>query len=161
MEWSPIEPSSRGGSWVSQWVCRSCSRTLQESDIPPFGAVSCHSCQGPSGVIFDAISGALQHFCFACWQPVVGGLRPWFSQGPLRVFGSLYGWGDSPPSPPGVGTQSWFFCPLISIALGAVELSRGVSMCEFGRRSPVPDGQDSTSSRLAQRLCPALRSVVC
>ena len=118
MEWSPIAPSSRGGSWVSQWVCRSCSRAVQESDIPPSGAVSCHSCQGPAAVIFDTISGALQHFCFACWQPVVGGLHPWFSQGPLRVLGSLYGSGDSHPSPPGVGTQSWFFCPLISNALG-------------------------------------------
>ena len=60
----------------------------------------------------------------------------------LFVFlGSLYGWGDSPPSLSGVGTQSWFFCPLISVALGAVELSRGVSMYEFGRRSPVPDDQ--------------------
>ena len=48
---------------------------------------------------------------------------------------------DSPPSQPGVGTQSWFFCPLISVALGAVELSCGVSMYEFGRRSPVPVDQ--------------------
>ena len=86
---------------------------------------------------FWAISALL--FCVlatSCWRAACLILTRSSS-----CFGIALWMGDSPPSPPRVGTQSWFFCPLISIALGAVELSRGVSMYEFGRRSPVPDDQ--------------------
>ena len=45
----------------------------------------------------------------------------WFSGGPLCHLSPLYG-RDSPMlSQPGEGTQSWQFCPLISLGLLAVE----------------------------------------
>ena len=51
----------------------------------------------------------------------------WFSHGPLSIFPSLYGWGRGDPTPPGSGTQSWLFCPLISLGLALAE-SRLVSL---------------------------------
>ena len=67
---------------------------------------------------------------------------------PERVHdGRLYGWGQSPISPPGNGSQSWLFCPLISLALAAAEP---------GSRSPLPDVQrDFWNSQAAQiiHLC--------
>ena len=41
-------------------------------------------------------------------------------------MGRLYGWGQSPISPPGNGSQSWRFCPLISLALAAAKRERDV-----------------------------------
>ena len=56
-------------------------------------------------------------------------------------MGRLYGWGDSPITPPGGGPQSWLFCPLISLALESIEIARGVSRWSTGSRHPVPDPQ--------------------
>ena len=44
----------------------------------------------------------------------------------------------SPIAPPGSGSQSWLFCPLISLALAA-ERARGVRLHSTGSRSSVPD----------------------
>ena len=43
------------------------------------------------------------------------------SHGPLSRFPSLFGWGRDNPTPPGSGTQSWLFCPLISLGLALAE----------------------------------------
>ena len=61
------------------------------------------------------------------WHPPPSSVDPpdWFSHGPLSCFDSLYGWGSSRPSPPGSGTQSWLFCPLISLGLALAESNRG------------------------------------
>ena len=44
----------------------------------------------------------------------------WFSHGPLAGLGSLHGWWSPPVTQPGTGSQSWLFCPLISLVLSAL-----------------------------------------
>ena len=45
----------------------------------------------------------------------------WFTHGPLASLGSLYGSGSPPVTQPGTGSQSWLFCPLISLGLLAAD----------------------------------------
>ena len=67
--------------------------------------------------------------------------RDWFSSGPLSRLGPLYSWGASSPSPPGEGTRSWLFCPLMSLGLWALEARHAVPAYSTGPRAPVPDPQ--------------------
>ena len=61
----------------------------------------------------------------------------WFSHGPLSRFPSLYGWGRGDPTPPGSGTQSWLFCPLISLGLALAQSRMGVPPYSTGNREQV------------------------
>ena len=66
-------------------------------------------------------------------------------------MGRLFGWGESPISPPGSGSQSWLFFPLISLALAADDRERNVPLYPTGSRSPLPDVQrDFWNSEAAQ-----------
>ena len=56
----------------------------------------------------------------------VANVASWFVAGPLSMFGDLCGWGSGPITAPGSGTQSWLFCPLISMALARAEVLRSV-----------------------------------
>ena len=49
-----------------------------------------------------------------------------FTHGPLASLGSLHGWRSPPVTQPGTGSQSWLFCPLISLELLATERTHGV-----------------------------------
>ena len=62
-------------------------------------------------------------------------------QGPLTRLGALYGWGQMPISPPGVGSQSWLFCPLISLGLENAEHTRRAVPFSTGLRHLVPEDQ--------------------
>ena len=63
----------------------------------------------------------------------------WFTSGGLAR--PLYGWNTSSLSRPGEGTQSWLFCPLISLGLRSLEINLGVVAFSTGPRAPVPDSQ--------------------
>ena len=158
MEWSPLHPSNDGAtSWVPQWVCRSCGASTSLLDIPPLDAASCSLCSTASAIVFDRPSGRAVRFCVPCQRVVshdssvanpVASSPPssvdppdWFSHGPLSCFDSLYGWGSSRPSPPGSGTQSWLFCPLISLGLARAESNRGIPPYSTGSREHVPPEQ--------------------
>ena len=147
MEWSPLHPSSPGAtSWVPQWVCRSCGASTSLFDIPPLDAASCPLCSTSSAIVFDRPSGRAVRFCVPCQRvvsspPSTSDAPDWFSHGPLSNFESLYGWGSSRPSPPGSGTQSWLFCPLISLGLALAESNRGVPPYSTGNRDQVPPEQ--------------------
>ena len=67
--------------------------------------------------------------------------RNWFTHGPLSRFSPLYGWGSAPPTPPGSGSQSWLFCPLISLGLALAESQLGVPPYSTGSRDQVPFDQ--------------------
>ena len=125
MEWSPIDPSAQGSSsdWVLQQVCRSCGSSTSMQDIPALPAVSCSLCWSPTMVTVLPQTPV----------PPVPAPPPdndpptdWFSHGPLTRFASQCGWARGDPTPPGSGTQSWLFCPLISLGLALAESRMGV-----------------------------------
>ena len=65
----------------------------------------------------------------------------WFSHGPLTRCPSLYGWGRGDPTHPGSGTQSWLFCPLISLGLALAESRMGVLPYSTGNCEQFPSEQ--------------------
>ena len=67
--------------------------------------------------------------------------RNWFTHGPLSTFSPLYEWGSAPPTNPGSGSQSWLFCPLISLWLALSESQLGVPPYSTGSRDQVPFDQ--------------------
>ena len=79
MEWSPIAPSSRGGSWGSRSGCVEVVQG-QCNAGEPHSSLWCRSMP-------FLPRDQQQHFCFACWQPVVGGLTRSSS-----CFGSIFLW---------------------------------------------------------------------
>ena len=173
MEWSPLHPSSSHGatSWVPQWVCRSCGASTSLLDIPPLDAASCSLCSTASAIVFDRPSARAVRFCVPCQRVVphdstvanpVASSPPssvdppdWFSHGPLSCFDSLYGWGSSRPSPPGSGTQSWLFCPLVSLGLALAESNRGIPPYSTGSREQVPPDQSLFWSTHASHIIQA------
>ena len=72
---------------------------------------------------------------------IPAGVPPFFSRGPLCQLGALYGWGRGALSMPGQGTQSWLFCPLISLGLALSEERSGTALWSTGRRAIVPAPQ--------------------
>ena len=160
MEWSPIHPSAQGSSsdWVLQWVCRSCGSSTSMQDVP----------------IFDRPTGRVVRFCVSCQlvvphdcvspppqPPVPPAPAPpcdneppadWFSHGALSRFTSLYGWGRGDPTPPGSGTQSWLFCPLISHGRALAESRMGVHSFSTAIREQVPSGQSQFWTALALHI---------
>ena len=120
-------------------------------------------CSSSAAIVFDRPTGRVARFCVSC-QLVVphDGVSPppqppvppvpvpppdndlqadWFSHGPLSRFPSPYGWGRGDPTPPGSGTQSWLFCPLISLGLALAESRLGVPPYSTGNREQVPSEQ--------------------
>ena len=56
--------------------------------------------------------------------------------------------------PPGSGTQSWLFCPLISLGLALAESRLGVPPCSTGNREQVPSEQSQFwTARALSTLC--------
>ena len=99
-----------------------------------------------AGAVLDVTTGNVRRVCTSCNLVVpdpdaVAERRDWFSSGPLSRLGPLYSWGASSPSPPGEGTQSWLFCPLMSLGLWALEVRHAVLAYSTGPRAPVPDPQ--------------------
>ena len=133
-------PPAQGSSsdWVLQWVCRSCGSSTSMQNIPALPPVSCSQCSTSAAIVFDRPTGRIVRFCVSCQLvvphdgdslpprtpvPPAPALPPdndppsdWFSHGPSTRFPSLYRWGRGDPTP-GSGTQSWLFCPLISLGL--------------------------------------------
>ena len=149
MEWSPHQnPGS--SQWISQWLCVQCNCVVGPL-IPHRPEVACSSCGSScSTLVVDCVSSNRWMWCGSCQRreeirpiasPDAIGAFNWFVRGPLSTMGSLYGWGESPISPPGSGPQSWLFCPLISLGLVAAEQARGAPLYSTGSRSPVPDVQ--------------------
>ena len=61
-----------------------------------------------------------------------------FPDPPLCGMSPLYGWDARTLSRPGEGTQSWLFCPLISLGMLQVETTLNVPAYTTGPRAPVP-----------------------
>ena len=158
MEWSPLHPSTDGAtSWVPQWVCRSCGASTSLLDIPPLDAVSCSLCSAASAIVFDRPSGRAVRFCVPCqrvvshdstfaiqWHPLHHPVvtRPIGSRMVLfRVSIHCMGGVRAAPVSPGSGTQSWLFCPLISLGLAHAESNRGIPPYSTGSREHVPPEQ--------------------
>ena len=176
MEWSLLHPSTQGAtSWVPQWVCRSCGASTSLLDIPPLDAASCYLCSTSSAIVFDRPSGRAVRFCVPCLRvvphdssvanrvvsspPSSADPPDWFLHGPLSCFDSLYGWGSSRPSPPGSGTQSWLFCPLISLGLAVAESNRGIPPYSTGSCEQVPPEQSLFCSTNAPHIIQAYATV--
>ena len=56
----------------------------------------------------------------------------WFSHGPLTRFASRCGWACGDTTTPCNATQSWHFCPSISLCLALAESRMGVFPCSTG-----------------------------
>ena len=130
----------------TQWLCLSCSRTFRVEDVPPLPEASCPEWQRNSGAVLDVTTGDVRRECTLCGRVVSVPDSPvpssdWFSSGPLCQLSPLYGWDSPTLSQPGEGTQSWLFCPLISLVLLVVETRFAVLPFSTGPRAPVPDGQ--------------------
>ena len=149
MERSPVrDPSS--GAWAPQWICVQCSRTADSPILPGCSVSPCSQCAEVPHLVVDCAIDARWMWCFQCQrrqdfhpQSVTESTPDpnWFSHGPLANLGSLYGWGSPPVTQPGTGSQSWLFCPLISLGLLAAERTRGVPPYSTGSRVAVPDRQ--------------------
>ena len=160
MEWSPIQPGASGGSspWTFQWVCLTCSRTLLVEDVPPLPDLSCPRCQVDSGAVLDVTTGDVRRVCLSCNCVVTAPDPPqedWFSCGPLCGMAPLYGWDARTLSRLGEGTQSWLFCPLISLGMLQVETTLNIPAYTTGPRAPVPECQRQYWSRNAGELISA------
>ena len=97
-----------------------CSRTLLVEDVPPLPDLSCPRCQVDSGAVLDVTTGDVRRVCLSCNCVVTAPDPPqedWFSCGPLCGMAPLYGWDARTLSRLGEGTQSWLFCPLISLGM--------------------------------------------
>ena len=154
MEWSPIHPAASGSNsiWIGQWICRSCSRSLRVTDLPPLPPVACPDCQHVADSVLDVVSAEVSSICMNCRRGVpcpptaatevpLPHVVDWFTSGGLARLCPLYGWNTSSLSRPGEGTQSWLFCPLISLGLRSLEINLGVVAFSTGPRAPVPDSQ--------------------
>ena len=153
MEWSPSHHVT-SDQWSPQWICARCSRSVGLQDFPSRPTSHCPQCSDSNlTFVLDCSSNVHWTWCSRCQQrgvevprspfpvPQSVGVSGWFSRGPFSHMGRLYGWGDSPITPPGGGPQSWLFCPLISLALESIEIARGVSRWSIGSRHPVPNPQ--------------------
>ena len=120
-------------------------------DIPALPAISCSQCSTSAAIVFDKPTGRVARFCLSCQhivphnvdsrpsltpvppvtvpQPINDPSADWFSHGPLSKFASLCGWVRGNATPPGSGTQSWLFCPLISLGLAVAESRMSVPPC--------------------------------
>ena len=177
MEWSPVgDPSS--GVWAPQWICVQCSRTVDSPILPGCSVNPCSQCAEVPHLVVDCAVDARWMWCFQCQrrqdflpQSVTMESTPdpsWFSHGLLASLGSLYGWGSPPVTQPGTGSQSWLFCPLIS--LGCLQQSAPVvflrtaqdpeSLCLTGsvKSGLHMKGTSSNSTVNICRLC--LRNVM-
>ena len=130
MEWSPVrDPSS--GVWAPQ-----CFRTVDSSILPGCSVNPCSQCAEAPHLVVECAVDARWMWCFQCQRR-----QNWFTHGPLAGLGSLCWWASPPVTQPGKGSQSWLFCPLISLGLLAAERTRGVPPYSTGSRVAVPDRQ--------------------
>ena len=81
--------------------------------------------------------------------------QPWLDSGPLPTLGRrerLYGWGGRteeverlgcslPLSPPGVGTHSWLFMPIITEGVRKLEVLLREREYSIGERQELSDAQ--------------------
>ena len=91
-------------------------------DIPALPAVTCSQCSTSAAIVFDRPTGRVARFV-PVRAPNNDPPADSFSHGPLSKFAPLCGWERGDNNPPGSGTQSFLFCPLISLGL-AVAKSR-------------------------------------
>ena len=160
MEWSPVQPGASGGSspWTFQWVCLTCSRPFGVEDVPPLPDLSCPLCQIDSGVVLEMATRDVRRVCISCNCLVTVPDPPQedrFSCGPLCGMSPLYGWDARTLSRPGEGTQSWLFCPLISLGMLQLETTLNILAYTTGPRAPVPECQRQHWSRNAGELIDA------
>lgn len=104
---------------------------------------SCPNGCGPRVWELDLRAGSARWQCSrpSCGQLDAGSLPEFFTRGPLCSSGRVYGWGNPPLSVPGQGTQSWLFCPLISLGLLQLEQQTGQQLWSTGQRAEVPQAQ--------------------
>ena len=141
MEWSPIHPSAQGSSsgLLLRWVCRSFGSSTSMQDIPALPAVSCFECSASAAIVINRPTGRTARFCLSCQFLVPTPAPPpdndppsdWFSHGPLRRFALRL---VATPLLPALATQSWLFCPLISLGLALAESRMGVLPYSTGNR---------------------------
>ena len=147
-----------------QWMCIPCNRVVGLAQTHDRPQVVCSHCEAlcPTLVV-DCSCDTRWMWCARCQRreeippAIQHAPRPvvpiWFLHGPVSTMGRLYGWGESPITPPGSGSQSWLFCPLFSLALAAAERARDVPLHSTGSRSPLPDAQrDFWNSQATQNI---------
>ena len=153
MEWSPLHPSSAHGatSWVPQWVCRSCEHPLRF--LTSLRWMQLHVLCVPLHLQSCLTNLLLAvRFCVLCQHVVphdstvanqVVSSPPSSVDPPRLVLASFVFqfivWGSSRPSPP--SSESWFFCPLVSLGLALAESNRGIPLYSTGSREQVPPNQ--------------------
>ena len=128
-----------------------CSTTVNSPILPVCSVDPCSQCAEALHLVVDCAVDARWMWCFQCqrrqdFPPQLVNMEStpgpnWFTHGPLAGLGSLYGWESPPVTQPGTGSQSWLFCPLISLGLVATERTRGVPPFSTGSRAAEPDLQ--------------------
>ena len=131
--------------WWAGWTCHGCHREVSQSEISvnASGAACPNGC-GPRMWVQDFQSGSATWQCSRSNCATRGPLRElpaFFTCGPLCSSDRIYGWGSPPLAVPGNGTQSWLFCPLISLGLLSFELESSLQPWSIGCRAVVPSAQ--------------------
>ena len=115
MEWSPVwHPSC--SSWLHQWLCVSCSRTVQTSEIGDIHQLPCAQCGVLSHMVIDCSSGERWPWCQQCQcriDPLQTKVAIGFLTGLLRVQVGCMG-GEKGQSPHQVRAHSLGFFALSS-----------------------------------------------
>ena len=153
MEWSPIHPFAQGSSsaWVPQWVCRSYGSSASIQDIPDLPTVSCSRCSSSAAVVFQQAHWTRCSFlrllltrCPSrqCRPPTsTSHTGASSSTQQILLIGSCTVLFPIFHPSPGSGTQSWLFCPLISLGLALAESRLGVPPYSTGNCEQVPSEQ--------------------
>ena len=136
MEWSPFQ-SSGSPEWAPQWMCVPCNRVVGLAQAHDRRQVVCVHRVKPSVPHWWLIVLVTQDGCgVSVVRDVKRSLLPssthrnqlfriGFSMA-HSTMSRLHGWSESSITLPGSGSQSWLFCPLISLALVAAERARNV-----------------------------------
>ena len=175
--------------WHMGWTCHECHREVDaDAVLPPMAPPSTGLCDWGCGRLvwqLDLQCGRGEWVCASggCPAPAAAVVAPhapavvlpsgvshagaarqsaFSASGPLCGPEGAYGWGNGPLSLPGQGTQSWLYCPLISLGLLELERARGLAPWSIGGRAEVPPLQRCFWLELPESVAvPGVHGAVC